>query len=246
MKQQILLTAFALSVLGLSAQTKNQKIGIEVGGYLQQYNGNLGNSFFKFNETAFGGFHANVGLYLNKSLDVLAGGSIGHFGYCQTDEDKNRIVAIEFRCPGCTDQLGMGELRSMMVAGNVALKYKFANGMLLKENARLAPYLYAGIGVNHLSDNMKRNCVNVGTHLTLNAGAGVKYNISERFNIGYNLGLGCFVTKKVYYTYAIANHETEDHHEDGSHENESHADERRMEKRKDLYMQHAVSFGFNF
>lgn len=240
MKQQILLTAFALSVLSLHAQTKNHKIGIEVGGYLQQYNGNLGNSFFKFNETAFGGFHANAGLYLNKSFDALVGGSIGHFGYCQTDEDKKRIVAAEFRCPGCTDQLGMGELRSMMVAGNVALKYKFANGMLLKENSRFAPYIYAGLGVNHLSDNMKRNCVNVGTHLTVNAGAGVKYNINERFNIGYNLGLGCFVTKKVYYTNAMEHSETE------SHEDENHAEELKMEKRKDFYMQHAISFGFNF
>lgn len=244
MKQQILLTAFALSVLGLGAQTKDHKLGIEVGGYLQQYNGNLGNSFFKFNETAFGGFHANAGLYLNKSFDAVIGASVGHFGYCQTDADKKRIVAVEFRCPGCTNQLGMGELRSMMVAGNAAIKYKFANGMLLKENSRLAPYIYAGLGVNHLSDNMKRNCVNVGMHLSLNAGAGVKYNISERFNIGYNLGLGCFVTKKVYYTNAIANHETEDH-EDESHE-ENHEDERKMEKRKDLYLQHAISFGFNF
>lgn len=245
MKHYILLSAFTASVLSLSAQTKDHKIGIEVGGYLQQYNGNLGNSFFKFKETAFGGFHANAGLYLNKSFDAMVGASVGHFGYCQTDEDKKRIVAVEFRCPGCTNQLGMGELRSMMVAGNAALKYKFANGMLLKESSRLAPYIYAGIGINQLSDNMKRNCVNVGTHLTINAGAGVKYNINERINVGYNMGLGCFVAKKVYYTNAAANHETEDH-EDESHDDATHADERRMEKRKDFYMQHAISFGFNF
>jgi OOP family OmpA-OmpF porin len=240
MKHYMLLSVFALSAMGLIAQNKNHKIGIEAGAYLQQYNGNLGNSFFKFNETAFGGVYANVGFYLNKSFDAMAGGSIGHFGYCQTDQDKTRIVAIEFRCPGCTDQLGMGELRSRMISGNVAIKYKFANGMLLKENSRLAPYLYAGLGVNQLSDNMKRNCVNVGTHLTINAGAGVKYNINERFNVGYNLGLGCFVAKKVYYTNAME-HPDDDHHED-----EKDADEIKMEKRKDFYMQHAVSFGFNF
>lgn len=240
MKHSILLAAFSVSLLSLNAQNKTHKTGIEVGGYLQQYNGNLGNSFFKFKETAFGGFYANAGFYLSRSFDAMIGGSVGHFGYCQTDEDKKRIVAAEFRCPGCTDQLGMGELRSMMISGNAAVKYKFANGYFLKEHARFAPYVYAGVGVNYLSDVMKRNCVNTGTHLSINGGAGLKYNINERFNIGYNLGLGCFVTKKVYYTNAMEHPETE------SHDDAMHAEEVKMEKRKDLYMQHAISFGFNF
>jgi hypothetical protein len=106
MKNQLLITAaFVLATFGLTAQTKNRKIGIETGAYLQQYNGNLGNSFFKFKETAFGGGSLNLGLYLNKSFDVNVGGSIGHFGYCQTEEDKKRVVSLEYRCPGCTDRL---------------------------------------------------------------------------------------------------------------------------------------------
>lgn len=240
MKQHILLTAFTFTLLSLGAQNKHHRTGIEGGAYIQQYNGNLGNSFFKFNTTTFGGAYVNAGFYLNRSFDAIAGGSIGHFGYCQTDEDKKRIVSAEFRCPGCTDQLGMGELRARMISGNVGLKYKFANGMLLKESARFAPYVYAGLGVNQLSDNMKRNCVNVGTHLSINAGAGVRYHINGRINIGYNLGLGCFVTKKVYYTNAMEHPETE------SHDDGMHAEEVKMEKRKDLYMQHAISLGFNF
>lgn len=237
MKNQLLITAaFVLATFGLTAQTKNRKIGIETGAYLQQYNGNLGNSFFKFKETAFGGGSLNLGLYLNKSFDVNVGGSIGHFGYCQTEEDKKRVVALEYRCPGCTDRLGMGELRSMMISGNTAIKYKFANGYLLKEDSKIAPYLYAGVGINYLSDVMKRNCVNVGNHFTINAGAGVKYNITERLNIGYNLGVGCFMTKKVYYTNAIAE----------NNEVEKDADDIKMEKRKDFYMQHALTLGFNF
>ena len=236
MKNQLLISAaLLLPTLTSIGQTKNNKVGIEVGAYLSHYNGNLGNSFFKFNTTAFGGFSANAGLYLTKSLDLSVGGSVGHFGYCSTSEDKKRVVSIEQRCPGCTNQLGMGELRSMMASGNIAIKYKFANGIFLKENSKLAPYVYAGVGVNHLADNMKRNCVNVGTHLTINAGAGIKYNFNERFNIGYNLGLGCFVTKKVYASNASAmNNEDKD------------ADDIKMEKRKDFYMQNAVTFWFNF
>lgn len=237
MKNQLLITvAVAITTFSSIAQNKNHKIGIETGAYLQQYNGNLGNSFFKFKETAFAGGSLNVGLYLNKSFDINAGGTIGHFGYCQTEEDKKRIVALEYRCPGCTDRLGMGELRSMMISGNTSIKYKFANGYLLKEDSKIAPYVYAGVGINYLSDVMKRNCVNVGNHFTINAGAGVKYNVTERLNIGYNLGVGCFMTKKVYYTNAIAE----------NNEIEKDADDVKMDKRKDLYMQHAFTLGFNF
>lgn len=237
MKNKLFISAaLLLTTLSSIGQTKNNKLSVEAGVYLQHYNGNLGNSFFKFNTTAFGGYSLNLGLYLNKSLDLNVGGSIGHFGYCQTDEDKKRIVSIEQRCPGCNNQLGMGELRSLMISGNIALKYKFANGIFLKENSKLAPYVYAGAGINRLSDNMKRNCVNVGNHFTINGGVGIKYNITERINIGYNLGIGCFVSKKVYYTNAIAANE----------ETEKDADDIKMEKRKDFYMQNALTLGINF
>ncbi len=236
MKNHLFISAAVLlSTFNSVAQTKDHKIGIEAGTYIQHYNGNLGNSFFKFNTTAFAGGSVNAGLYLNNSFDLNIGGSMGHFGYCQTDEDKKRVVSIEQRCPGCTNQLGMGELRSLMISGNLAVKYKFANGYFLKEDSKLAPYVYAGIGINRLSDVMKRNCVNVGTHFTINAGLGIKYNITKRFNIGYNLGVGCFVTKKVYYTNAQAMGDTD-----------MDDDDVKMAKRKDFYMQNSLTLGFNF
>lgn len=236
MKNQLFAAALLLSSLSSIGQSKNNKLGIEAGVYLQHYNGNLGNSFFKFNTTAFGGYSLKLGLYLNKSFDFNVGGSIGHFGYCQTDEDKERIISIEKRCPGCINQLGMGELRSLMISRNIAVKYKFANGIFLKENSKLAPYIYVGMGINRLSDNMKRNCVNAGTHFTMNGGVGIKYNINERVNIGYSIDIGCFVSKKVYYTNAIVNNK----------EAEKDVDDIKMEKRKDLYMQNALTFGINF
>lgn len=225
----ILLTTLAIS------QNKKHKYEISIGSHMQNYNGNLGNSFFKFNTTCFAGVNTTFGMYLNKSFDFNIGGSIGHFGYCQTEADANRVVSLNQRCPDCTDRLGMGELRSLMISGNVAIKYKFANNIIFKENSKLAPYIYLGIGVNRLSDNMKRQCVNVGTHLTLNSGAGIKYNINERFNIGYNLAIGYFISKKVYYTNALA-----------SDSKNMDADDLKIERRKDMYMQNAITFGINF
>jgi OOP family OmpA-OmpF porin len=242
MKNQFLIAAaFVLTTVSSVAQNKNKKIGIEAGAYLQHYNGNLGNSFFKFNTTAFGGTSLNAGLYLTKSFDVNVGGTIGHFGYCQTDEDKKRIVPIEQKCPGCPGEQGMGELRSLMIAGNIAVKYKFANGIFLKENSKLAPYVYVGAGINRLSDNMRRNCVNVGKHFSVNGGVGVKYNFNERFNIGYNLAVGCFVTQKhVYTSNGIQGITVE------PTTAETNTDNMKMANRKDFYMQNAITFGVNF
>ena len=233
MKNHLLTFALFLCTIAAIGQTKSNKFGITAGGFIQHYNGNLGNSFFKFNTTCFGGVSTDLGVYLNKSFDFNLGASIGHFGYCQTDADANRVVSLEQRCPGCTNRLGMGELRSLMISGNIAIKYKFANDIFLKENSKFAPYIYVGMGINRLSDNMKRQCVNVGNHFTINGGAGVKYTINERFNIAYNLGIGCFISKKVYYTNALVN-EADDE------------DDIKMEKRKDIYLQNSLSFGLNF
>ncbi len=240
MKKTGLIAACLLSAFVTLAQSKNHKFGVTAGGTIQHYNGNLGSSFFKFNTTCFGGVMANFGVYLNRSFDFNPGLSIGHFGYCQTAADATRVVSLELRCPGCTDRLGMGELRSLMFSGNVHLKYKFANGYILREDSKIAPYVYSGFGINYLSDVMKRNCVNIGTHLTLNGGVGVKYNLTERLNVGYNLAVGCFLTKKVYYTNAESA-ETASHEEE-----ENDPIDVKMEKRKDFYMQHALTIGFNF
>jgi hypothetical protein len=53
--------------------------------------------------------------------------------------------------------------------------------------------------------------------------------------VGYNLGMGCFVTKKVYYTNALANDISD-----------NDPDDLKMERRKDLYMQNTLFLGINF
>lgn len=235
MKNQIAIATSLLCALGAYGQTKNFKSGVTLGGTINHYNGNLGNSFFQFKTTCFAGIAANYGAYVNKSFDVNIGASVGHFGYCQKDEDEARFVSLELRCPGCTDRLGMGELRSLMMAGNAAVKYKFANGYILRENAKLAPYAYAGLGVTRLTDNMKRDCVNEGNHFTLNGGVGVQYRITERWNIQYNLAVSCFTSKKVYFTNAMVDETGEMDEVDIQ-----------IERRKDLLMQNSLSIGFNF
>jgi opacity protein-like surface antigen len=209
-----------------------------LGGSIQHYNGNLGNSLFQFKTTCFAGFTSSVNVYVNKSFDVSFGNAIGHFGYCPTAEDEKRMVDFALRCPGetCQDLVGMGNLRSQLFSSTLSLRYKFANGMLLAENARVEPYIYAGAGYNRLSDVMKRDCVNAGNHFTTNAGIGARYNLSSKWNVGYNLEMARFSTKKVYLTNEIAN-PTEEYTVDP----EAH----KMEHRKDYCMRNSIFIGFN-
>ena len=227
MKKLLFSASFLLIVASISSQTKNHKFGFTVGTHIQQYNGNLGNSFFKFNTVCFAGVNTSFSYYLNKSFDASIGASIGDFGYCQTAADANRIIALEDRCPGCKDRLGMGELRSRMIAGNIALRYKFNNGFILKENSKISPYVYLGVGINHLGDIMKRECVSVGYHFSVNGGVGIKYNINERLNVGINLGFGCFTNDKAYLT-------TEDPDDD-----------KKVAGKKDMYLQNSFFIGIN-
>lgn len=237
MKKNLLLLSFIIVYSLVSAQNKTNKFGLNVGGYIQHYNGNLGNSLMQFKTTCFAGVSSNFGIYLNKSFDFNINASIGSFGYCQTLADKSRIVALEYRCPGCTDGFGMGELRSLMVSTGVSMKYKFSNGYILKEKSKFSPYLGLGMGINHLSDNMKKNCVNVGFHFSVNANAGVVYNISEKFNIGYSMGVSCFTSKKVYASNGVSEEPIKDGHND---------EEKSIERRKDIGMQNTLFIGINF
>ena len=77
------------------------------------------------------------------------------------------------------------------------MRYKFANGILLNENSKFAPYMYAGFSINHLADRMKKNCVNVGSYMVINTGIGFRYNFNERLYAGYNLGVGSFQSDKL-------------------------------------------------
>lgn len=236
-KKSIILQLALVSVITIFGQTKDNRFGINAGGTIQQYNGNLGSSFFRFNTTCFAGAKTTAGLYLNNSFDLNLSLFAGQFGYCQTEADKNRFVSLNYRCPGCTDRIGMGELRSLMLASVLSVKYKFSNGYILKENSKLSPYLAVGAGYNRLIDNMKRQCVTEGSHFSLNAGTGLIYNITDKLNFGYTANLSCFMPKKVYLTNEMsAEPETEP----------MDLIDIKLERRKDLCLQHSIIIGFNF
>lgn len=136
-------------------------------------------------------------LYLNRSFDVGINASVGDFGYCQPHDMANKAVALAHRCPGCLTRIGLGNLSSRMYIAGIQVRYKFSNGYLLKEDSRIQPFVYAGASVNGIDDRIKMNCVNEGSYLTLNGGAGARFYLTERMNIGYTMTVGYFTSDKL-------------------------------------------------
>jgi outer membrane protein OmpA-like peptidoglycan-associated protein len=126
MKQIITLLLVVLFTNSIMAQTKEQRwaLGLHFG--KSAYNGDLGNNFFKFgNNSQEYTKGITLGTYISKSLDGVAHANYSDWSYVK---DASNSFNGNFYSYG---------LRA---------HYKFANGKLLNENARIKPYVLAGIG----------------------------------------------------------------------------------------------------
>jgi len=199
MKKQLLCLAFALFAAGFSAQSQKNKLGFTLGGGSQKYHGDLGNGFKFKNDTWYGTVTANANYYVCNSFDIGLFATVGDYGFCQPDGVKKTEIEVNDRCPGCFGRVGLGNLNSRLTTGGALVKYKFANGYVLPENSKLKPYVFFGAARNSVTDIMKMQCVNPGIYYSLNGGAGVKYYLNERINVGYNLSFGYFTSDHLDY-----------------------------------------------
>lgn len=237
MKNKIMVFATLMcSFIICTAQESTGQKTVFVGTFINQYNGNLGTSLFKFNTTCYAGVTAGIIMPVTTSFSAEFSGVIGRYGYCQTDADRERTKHYEQQCPGCTGQTGMGELRSQIASINAGMRYEFANGYVLPIKSKLTPYLFLGAGLNHLSDVMQRNCVNEGFHMSFNGGGGFDFSLTKQVRISYHLGMGAFPFKKVYASESL-NEEVE---VELSHD----PIEQQLERRKDFYMQNTLRIGY--
>ena len=175
MKNKLLIILMVLSFWSV-AQTADKKNNISIGGGKESYNGHLGNSWFNLSEEWYGFGNISYSRYLNKSFDAMVNASIGDIGRCRDDDASLSVLNLYAR------------MTTVVIAG----KYKFANGYILKENAKVAPYIFLGVGYNYVVDIWNHKDCNAGNNLTLSGGLGVTYNICHRYNIGYRMGIGYF------------------------------------------------------
>jgi len=186
MKYKLLIALTAISICGF-AQTKENKNNISFGGGTESYNGALGNSLFNFQYETYGDFSLNYSRYLTKAFDICAYSTYGDFGRCKKTYDLQEW----------SDGAPVLNMHSRLTTGNIALKYKLANGFIIDEDSKIAPYIFLGCGVNNAEDIWNQNRVNEGNYLTINGGLGLRINITAKLNFTYNISFAYFTSDRI-------------------------------------------------
>jgi OmpA-OmpF porin, OOP family len=188
MKRKIFFLFVFFSVMQFAAaQTADHKFSIGLSGVLNEYNGDYGNGILNFNRTYVGG-GLSLFTYINSSFDVGLQGSFGEYGYFK--DTDNRFFGNKF------DLSLMG-------------KFKINNGFIIAENSKLSPFFALGIGYatySIASTDVGTNptIVTPGTDLIVPIGAGLKYQMTDRFALQYQ------------YLYNFTNHDNRDQIRGGS------------------------------
>lgn len=167
--KKVIAVSLIVSSLAINAQSVDRKIGIQLGTGLNQVHNDYGNGFFNFNQGAYMFGSLNIGYYLNRSFDLDLGGSYGETGF--------------------HDNANVFQMGGRMLQMDLGLRYKLANGYLLKETSLIQPYVYMGAGMASFADGGGFvNRIQNGTNLTINPGAGLNFMLTDNIYIGYNLG----------------------------------------------------------
>jgi hypothetical protein len=125
LKRVTLIIILTISVIRLSGQTLDRKFSMGVFIGKTEYLGDLGNGFLDF-APHYASIEFAAGWYLNRSVDLAIQGEYGDYGYFR-DYFTNFLAR--------------------KTQATLLLKYKLNNGYILKENARIAPYLAIGGGI---------------------------------------------------------------------------------------------------
>lgn len=158
--KRLLFFALTLTICSFSstAQTKYNpwSIGIQAG--TQQYNGELGNQFFKYTDHYNGLAGFSVGRYLSKHLTADIDLTLGDIKFKEDVERK-------------ADRFDYN-----MYQANLHLTYNF-----LHDEVQFRPFVFAGIGFIQFSSR-GRDESNLSTPA---AGFGVNYRINDHVNLRY-------------------------------------------------------------
>lgn len=154
------------------AQTHERKWNVGTLAGFSVYAGDLGNSITDFTYSAIREnptFGVNICRYLTPSFDVSLNTTIGSWGYYLNYQKV---------------------FKGTMAHANLNLKYKFNNGYMLAENARMAPYLFAGAGITSLTGER----INSGLDNPIVGGIGFRLKITPTFNLVYQATFGYMST----------------------------------------------------
>ncbi len=158
MTKKVILIFTLLIVFTISsfAQTPDRKWAIGLHGGAQQYSGDFGNGFYKFDQAfyAFGGI--SIARNLGQHFDVELNASYGDIGHVESAQNNFLFTMTQF---------------------NLNAKYNFFK----PESVKLRPFVFLGLGYLHLKD--KRSDRVLDNFQLPDAGLGVTYSITPAISI---------------------------------------------------------------
>ncbi|MBL7810606.1 MAG: OmpA family protein [Bacteroidetes bacterium] len=177
--RRILPLAALLGSTVVSAQTPAGKMGIEVNVGLREYLGDLGSALFFQKKPNYQGAGLNFGYSINPMFDAVVNFSAGDVGYARKFDWRTEPAKYQsFRAN--TADLTLGA------------RFKLANGNILKEDSRIAPYLYGGFGGYYIHTNVRWGALNqINNHLTdmgaqLQGGLGINFLLTDKLGIKWS------------------------------------------------------------
>ena len=154
MKKIFLFVFFSVIIAEITnAQNTDKILGFGVMGGLNEYNGDWGNGLY--NPPAYGFGSLSLHFFLNPIFDLGVQSSYGAYGFSKNFKENF-----------------LGEKLDVELLG----RFKFYNGKILSENAKLAPFITAGIGFASYSGD---RIYDEGVDFIVPVGAGIKYNITS-------------------------------------------------------------------
>jgi OOP family OmpA-OmpF porin len=169
LKQSIFALLLSFIIFNVSAQSSDRRWNATVLGGISVYAGDLGNGITDFNSEVFNQniiIGGTVSRYLNPSFDATIMGTAGSWGYYAKDN-------------------GQG-FKGDMLHVNLNVKYKFSNGYMIKEDSKLAPYVFAGLGFSNFSGSHITN----GVDFPIVGGAGMRFMLNEFISVNYQATMG--------------------------------------------------------
>lgn len=165
-KKKLLITfiAFLCSYQAFS-QSSDYRLGIELSGGINEYQGDLGSALYFARTPNYQGIGYSLGYYLTPNIDLCFFGSAGDVGY-QT--------VLSNVPPELTYQ----SFRTNVFTVNGGMRYRF-----IKESA-FTPYIMLGAGGVYLHSTVSKDPnAYTGAAGNVAAGFGFQYNVSPRFGI---------------------------------------------------------------
>lgn len=161
MKKTVFLLSFILGVISVStAQTAESPWGVGVKFGANQYHGEVGHGFFRFDK----GFNPMIGInasrYINRFLDATIEADFGTVGYSKDTKST---------------------FHSNLFNVNANARFKF----LGNDEHLASPYIMAGLGYMRFTD--KNNSAKKNNMALPTVGAGVVFRVTPLINIEYQM-----------------------------------------------------------